>query len=155
MNILAIASVAAGEAERQRVGFEGFMRLLRAYRMAMAIHGYAGSELSEDVVRMLVGVVEPLTLGAWRKWPLQFPPNACDHALIPRAMQGWILQANEVMKGDYSSFYSRTAATDIAIREFLVIHPFVDGNGRMAWLLRTWMLYQWDDPEPLPDYFGG
>ena len=40
------------------------------------------------------------------------------------------------------------------IRQFLVIHPFVDGNGRTALVLYNWLLGTLDDPQKYPDYFG-
>jgi hypothetical protein len=43
---------------------------------------------------------------------------------------------------------------DSLIKQLLDIHPWADGNGRTASILRNWMLRQLDDPEPLPFYYG-
>lgn len=43
---------------------------------------------------------------------------------------------------------------EIFIKQFLDIHPFADGNGRTASILRNWMLGTMHDPQPLPYYYG-
>lgn len=43
---------------------------------------------------------------------------------------------------------------DLLIKNLLQIHPWVDGNGRTASILRNWMLGTLDDPTPLPYYYG-
>lgn len=40
------------------------------------------------------------------------------------------------------------------IKDFLDVHPFVDGNGRTAWILRTWLMDEWSYPNVLPDYYA-
>lgn len=44
--------------------------------------------------------------------------------------------------------------TDQLIKQLLDIHPWVDGNGRTASILRNWMLGTLDDPSPLPYYYS-
>lgn len=41
---------------------------------------------------------------------------------------------------------------DSYIKQLLQIHPWADGNGRTASILRNWMLGTLDDPSPLPYY---
>lgn len=41
---------------------------------------------------------------------------------------------------------------EVWIKSLLQIHPWQDGNGRTASILRNWMLNQMSDPEPLPYY---
>lgn len=43
---------------------------------------------------------------------------------------------------------------DSLIKQLLDIHPWADGNGRTASILRNWMLNKLDDPEPLPYFYG-
>lgn len=43
---------------------------------------------------------------------------------------------------------------DMWIKTLLDIHPWADGNGRTASILRNWMLGTLDDPSPLPYYYG-
>ncbi len=40
------------------------------------------------------------------------------------------------------------------INQLLDIHPWADGNGRTASILRNWMLGTLNDPTPLPYYYG-
>jgi hypothetical protein len=43
---------------------------------------------------------------------------------------------------------------DQLIKQLLDIHPWADGNGRTASILRNWMLGTLNDPTPLPYYYG-
>lgn len=43
---------------------------------------------------------------------------------------------------------------EMLIKQLLDIHPWADGNGRTASILRNWMLGTLDDPSPLPYYYG-
>lgn len=52
------------------------------------------------------------------------------------------------------SFLPTEATTDPIIKQLLDIHPWADGNGRTASILRNWMLGTMDDPTPLPYYYG-
>jgi len=40
-------------------------------------------------------------------------------------------------------------------RQFQLIHPFRDGNGRVGKIIYNWLLGKLDDPEMPPDLFGG
>lgn len=44
---------------------------------------------------------------------------------------------------------------DRAVKALLQIHPWVDGNGRTASILRNWMLGTLDNPTQLPNFFDG
>jgi fido (protein-threonine AMPylation protein) len=39
-----------------------------------------------------------------------------------------------------------------AVRSFLRIHPFTDGNGRVAFVLYNWLNHTLLAPAPLPDF---
>jgi hypothetical protein len=43
---------------------------------------------------------------------------------------------------------------DYYTRRLLEIHPWIDGNGRTASILRNWLLSTLEEPTDLPFYFG-
>ena len=150
MDLLRIAEAAARECVRQGVGLDRLGSLVIAYDRA---HDYArDGELPSAWYLIgyggLADVVEPDNGGRIRSVPVSFAngSQAVAPALVPQALDGWFGAVQAVRDGG--------VPVDAWIKEFLDIHPFVDGNGRTAWILRVWMLDQWDDPEPLPDYYG-
>jgi len=50
--------------------------------------------------------------------------------------------------------YPQMTHVDSLIKQLLDIHPFADGNGRTASILRNRMLGTLNDPTPLPFYYG-
>lgn len=70
---------------------------------------------------------------------------AINADLIPNAMEKWHDWAYR--DGKSPEF------TEVVIKEFLEIHPFEDGNGRIASLLYNYLKGTLDDPIPLPYYF--
>lgn len=51
-------------------------------------------------------------------------------------------------------FEEDQSLADSFIKDLLDIHPWADGNGRTASILRNWFLGTLDDPSPLPYYYG-
>lgn len=49
---------------------------------------------------------------------------------------------------------SSVSEVDEFIKHLLDIHPWADGNGRTASVLRNWLLNTLDDPQLLPYYYG-
>lgn len=65
--------------------------------------------------------------------------------------------------GDFPSRFERWVClaetaevqdVEMIVKMFLDIHPFADGNGRTASILRNRMLGTLNDPTPLPFYYG-
>jgi hypothetical protein len=81
----------------------------------------------------------------YRTVPVTFADggHAANHQGIPHAMPQLIANAPE--KGEFAAWY-------ILIKAFLQIHPFQEGNGRIASLLFNWVLYSLNEPIPLPYY---
>lgn len=151
MDLKRVAEVAAGECIRQGVGVSRLGSLLKAYANA---HYYSTAGRLPDE-RVLLGpaglavMVEPENYGRYRSIPASFANGsfAIPAGNIPRAMESWSAAvADRSFMGGHP--------VDGLVKEFLDIHPFADGNGRLAWLIRAWLLGQWDKPEPLPDYYG-
>ncbi len=72
---------------------------------------------------------------------------------VPERFQRWCNLAYVVVTND-SWVESFSDDVDIIIKMLLEIHPWKDGNGRTASILRNWMLGTLDAPQPLPYYFG-
>jgi Fic family protein len=157
MDFVRIGEVAAGEAERQGCDFNGYVRLVQAYGWAREASWDIALPLHPNYVYMLANMIEPgkNALGAYRSTPVAFANGgyAVDADLVPEAMSQWFDIVNNPGDGLIScgpEFMRKTF-----VREFLRIHPFRDGNGRVAWILRTRFYDQWDSPVPLPKYFLG
>lgn len=87
--------------------------------------------------------------GMYRQMPAVFNQGtpAVHHSLIPTSMDRW----NEWVRTTKSPDAHQI---DLFMREFLEIHPFADGNGRIASLLYNYLHGTMFDPVPLPYYFG-
>lgn len=144
MNLQRIASVAASECMRQQVGLRQLIGLLKTYTV-VATWPRSKKLDSFDIV-LLGNMIEPTNIN-WRQTSVIFANGggSCSADVINSAMFNWINAVND-SHGVHSVDY------DALIKHLLWIHPFRDGNGRLAWILRTWLLQQCDDPKPLPDY---
>lgn len=71
--------------------------------------------------------------------------TACPAAELPERWSRWLWLFDTMpLEGNEDEF----------IKMLLDIHPWEDGNGRTASILRNWMLGTLDDPTPLPYYYG-
>lgn len=68
--------------------------------------------------------------------------------LIERTMETWHKSISSQSKENLARL------ADDYIKDFLDIHPFVDGNGRVASLLWNHAKNTLLDPEPLPYFYG-
>lgn len=159
MNIVKMATAAARECERQEVGLDYVARLLEA---AHLVHRRIQPPISDKLIsegfwKYIAGLIEPRNFSSYRHVPVSFADmsQGIPWANVPRAMEQWWSEIPAVFTHPWGGekVHLQVVWVDNLIKDFLKIHPFVDGNGRTAWLLRVWMLNQWDDPQPLPDYF--
>ncbi len=85
--------------------------------------------------------------------------SACPAGEVAHRFQRWVDQLNYEAK-DYGCkgvteyIDGDIWLVDSYMKQLLDIHPWQDGNGRTASILRNWLLDQMSDPEPLPYYFG-
>lgn len=144
------------ECDRQQVGIDRVMMLADVYMNAMGLAQLGWMPVTSALLGRegFAYKIEPKNRGSYRRTPVFFDDLSMGLApgLIERAMDTW--ERSLVAEWQESLGRIEKAEVDRLIREFLVIHPFQDGNGRIAWLLRVWLLNQWTDPEPLPDYFS-
>lgn len=147
MNLTKIAEVAAHECERQEVGLDRLAMLLTAYSHVHTLMKKEQKPPWKGIILSLAKTIEPLTLGRLRTVPVRF--SDYSFGADPDVLEdGFNSLCNSLPK------LIRISHVDVWIKSFLQLHPFIDGNGRLAWLLRVWLLNQWENPEPLPDYFG-
>lgn len=143
------------ECDRQQVGIDRVMMLADAYSDAMHLAADHGQPFELDFLERegFAFRIEPKNRGMYRRTPVFFADlsTAMAPSLIPSQMTKWWDRIEWLWVNCEGGLHRDDV--DEMIREFLVTHPFQDGNGRIAWLLRVWLLNQWDDPEPLPNYF--
>lgn len=140
----AIRSVVAIECDRQHVGLDRREFLFAAYLRACR----AGSAPTGELVLSLAGELEPDNGARLRITPVTFASGgyAVPPASVAHAYAALFAHVGEFAGADEPSVRYWT-------REFLVIHPFTDGNGRTAWLLYNWLLGTWRAPVELPLFF--
>lgn len=139
------------ECDRQKVGERQRKYLYNTYMVHRDFHDMA---LHHSRLCELAFQIEPENLGRYRTTPVSFNGivGGVGPLNLPYVMRSWIEWFNDEKEDPAPDVHE--ANVEGIIREFLDIHPFSDGNGRTAWLLRVWMLNQWDDPQPLPNYYG-
>lgn len=106
--------------------------------------------LNEKRLLEIAKIVEPDNKGKLRQTPVTFRNGGYSVPAqnVPRnistLVNNWPEPESPV---DYKLYW---------LKEFLVTHPFVDGNGRTAWVLQQWLFNSWEKPSPLHDFnFGG
>lgn len=149
MDLSRIGQIAGAECERQQVGMEEFMDLLTAYRY---VDRYGIK--SEGCYRVVASIIEPIkNARGYRTWPVIFQDGGGSANVneIPRLMINF--RDNIIaLRLDNGTF--PPGHVDAMVKQFLSIHPFVDGNGRLAWILYNYLFDTLDYPSPLPNYFG-
>lgn len=137
---LEVVKYLSDEVERQGDPPSFVYHMARAWN-ALVIISMVKNTLNETDIMEIGALVKNRDVERYRNTPVTFASggHASNPAVIYRSMES--LMAN---MGDLSP--------DEFAFEFLKIHPFEDGNGRVASLVRNFMLGTLIDPSPLPYY---
>jgi len=135
----AIALSCVVECERQHVGLDRLACLISGYSYAV---DNAGRLPTEGDLLHLAGVIEPMNNGRYRSTPVTFASGG--FAASAQSIPG----ATARMFG----YLDEDTDPDEFTRSLLRIHPFTDGNGRVAFVIRNWLAGTLLEPSALPDY---
>ena len=131
------------ECDRQHVGEVEHAQLIEAYNLILTPKWQDKTFLTVDDILTLSSIIEPKKASTLRRTPVTFANGSTGLSpdLIPRALESLLTFQTEM-------------PLDTFVKEFLIIHPFVDGNGRTAFVLYNYFAGNRDNPRVLPDYFG-
>lgn len=135
------------ECIRQGTGYREVGCLIESYWFAKEISRTLLPERS--TIQKVAQLVEPQINngGRYRKVPASFEVGrlAMDANKIPFAMESL---------EDFVERVQDEEDIDKWVKLFLDIHPFADGNGRIAFILHNWLSKTMDFPHPLPEFYG-
>lgn len=137
----AIALACVSECERQQVSIERLGMLIKAYNFAL---GSAETLPTMGNAHVMAMTIEPCNTTGFRTVPVTFSDggSAGHWREIPSALSRM-----------YDNL-DRDTDPDEFTKALLQLHPRLDGNGRVAFIIHNWLSGTLDNPHPLPDHFG-
>lgn len=142
----------AHETERQSGTIQEALGMYRAHVRLCEYESF-WTPLSEPRIKALAKTLHDDNKVDYRLVPAMFNQGipAVTASLIPIAMSNL---GTELEKHYLPAKPVERELVDFLVKEFLLIHPFTDGNGRIASLIWNFLLRQLDDPKPMPYFFG-
>lgn len=130
------------ESDRQSATLDETINMVEAWKYAVMFDEVPNLDTIRHLSYLITGNA------GYRIVPAVFNQGrpAVKAELIPNQMRHWHTWFTEVR--------SSPSEYDALIKEFLEIHPFADGNGRVASLLYNHLRGSLKDPVLLPYYFG-
>ena len=134
-----ITRACSRECERQGVGADRLQMLVDGYDYCLE---HQNRLPTVDDLLTLALTIEPTTGGRFRRTPVVFSDGGSG------------VTASEVPDTIQRLFANLDGATDAFefTRAVLVTHPFIDGNGRTAFVLYNWLSGTLLEPRPLPEF---
>lgn len=152
MNVL---DYIAHETERQSGTVREGLGMYGAWQYAKSIYD-EGFPLGENALCHMVKCINGIE--GYRNTPVFFRSggHAVNYMSIPRAMAALSEALRNPALGmsqnrGHENFIN---VPDTLTKEFLSIHPFADGNGRVGSLMWNFLRGSLADPEPMPYFFG-
>jgi len=130
------------ETERQKAGASAVVGMARAVEL---IYNVDEKDLTFDLLtEMNAHVTMGIAKDGFRDTPVVFQNqgSSASASEIPNALENLFSAIPTLDPEDVNMW----------IRHYLWVHPFEDGNGRTASIIRNWLLQTLDNPTPLPDY---
>lgn len=136
-----IVEFAATEVERQGDGPMDVPGMLRAWDWARDM-----IVVTHDYLFAMNSAIRGMDVIRYRTTPVRFASggSAANPAVVNDAMNRWM---------DFANSGEADITTEL-VKQFLDIHPFEDGNGRVAVLLWNYYHRTLNDPTPMPDFYG-
>ena len=137
------------EVERQKDGPEHVFGMAKGFARAFG-HGI----LATDDINLINSDITLCKRRVdYRITPVHFASggHAANWQIIPNAMYRW-WENRPKRLSLLEDYPNDIQVVDEWVKAFLDIHPYEDGNGRTASILRNWALGKFDDPADLPYY---